>query len=194
MQNPYLIDESKLLYSKVFHDLAAPLGALTLCVDDIKKALPESADIIEASIETLSYKIRYWRLMLTGNNDSPSYAEAIDIIKGMAKLKNIRVVFGSVGECQGDYVRILLAITFTCMESLPRGGEIIINAEERIVNASGAKCYITQEFRDAISKIIDKPSSRHVLGLFIVQQSRCCGYTVNMEYDATRLMFSLCKD
>jgi hypothetical protein len=67
MSNPYLTNEAQLLYAKILHDIAAPLGALTLCMDDIKNALPESAELVELSIETLSQRISYWRLMVTGS-------------------------------------------------------------------------------------------------------------------------------
>lgn len=194
MQNPYLAYESRLLYAKTFHDLAAPLGALTLCVDDIKKALPESADIIESSIETLSSKIRYWRLMLTGGDESPTYADAIDVIKAMAKLKNVNVAFASSGEYQGIYTRLILALTMVCIESLPRGGDITINPEEGVVRATSQRCYIPKEFQDAVLQAVDQPSSRHVLGMFIMDLARGCGCALKMHHEPTELLFNLSKD
>jgi len=193
MQNPYLTRESQLLYAKTFHDLAAPLGALTLCLDDIKKALPESAEIVEASVETLSNKIRYWRLMLTGGDESPAYAEAINVIKEMAKLKNVNVMFASGGEYQGVYTRLMLALAMACIESLPRGGDIIINPEEGVVRATAEKCYIPKEFEDAVLQVVDQPSSRHALGMLIMDLARGCGCVLKLSSDPTELLFTLNK-
>jgi hypothetical protein len=148
MSNPYLTDEAQLLFAKTLHDIASPLGALTLCVDDIKKALPESADLIETSIETLSHRISYWRLMVTGSEQSPTYSDAANAIRAMAKLKSIEVVFCNAQDYQGVYVRLILALSMLGLESLPRGGQITIDADKGSVIASGQKCYISNELKE----------------------------------------------
>lgn len=193
MQNPYLTTEARLIYARVFHDLAAPLGALTLCVDDIKKALPDSAEIIEASIDTLSNKIRYWRLMLAGGDEGPNFSEAMETINNQAKLKGIKVIFGSSKEYQGVYTRLLLAIALVCLESLPRGGEVVINSEDGKIHASGEKCYIPKEIGEAILQKVSHPSSRHALGLLIISLAKHIGCVVEMKQEPAQLFFSLSK-
>ncbi len=193
MPNPCLTNEAQLLYAKALHDLAAPLGALTLCIDDIKQALPESAELIETSIETLSQRIRYWRLMVTGGEQSPTYSEAIEIIKATAKTKMVEATFINSQNYQGVYIRLLLVLSLVSLESLPRGGEITIDADKGIVSASGQKCYISQEFQSAAQQEVDNPSSRHALGVFTYNLAKACGVLVAIEWEPTKLVLTLKK-
>ncbi len=191
MSNPYLTNESKLLYAKTLHDIAAPLGALTLCVDDIKKALPESAGLIEASIETLAQRISYWRLMVTGSEQSPTYSDAANAIRAMAKLKSVEVIFVSVEDYQGVYIRLILGLVMLGLESLPRGGKISIDADKGTVTASGEKCYLSNEVKEAINGKVETPSSRHALGFLIFEWAKACGAWVKLEHDPMKLEFTL---
>ncbi len=193
MSNPYLTNEAQLLYAKILHDIAAPLGALTLCMDDIKNALPESAELVELSIETLSQRISYWRLMVTGSAQSPTYSDAATAIRAMAKLKSTEVTFVHSEDYQGEYVRLLLALALVCLESLPRGGKLIIDADQGNVTASGEKCYISKEIQDAVSGRVDVPSSRHSLGMLIYNWAKNFGATVNLEHEPTKLLLTLVK-
>lgn len=193
MLNPCLTNEAQLLYAKTLHDLAAPLGALTLCLDDIKKALPESAEILETSIETLSQRIRYWRLMVTGSEQSPTYSEALEVMKAMAKIKTVEVRSINSSDYQGVYTRLLLVLVLVSLESLPRGGEITINADKGIVSAFGEKCYISQEFQEIFNCNVDSPSSRHALGLLTANLARCCGCSLKINHTPTELLLTLQK-
>lgn len=193
MPNLYLTNEIQGLYAKTLHDLASPLGALTLCIDDIKQALPESAELIETSLETLSQRICYWRLMVTGGEQSPTYSEAIKIIKAAAKIKMVEATFIDCQDYQGVYIRLLLALALVSLESLPRGGEMTIDADKGIVSASGQKCYILQEFQEAVQQKVEHASGRHALGLFINNLANVCSVSVKIEYEPTRLIFTLQK-
>ena len=191
MSKPFLTNESQLLFAKTLHDIAAPLGALTLCIDDIKKALPESADLIETSIETLSQRITYWRLMVTGSEQSPAYSDAANAIRSMAKLKSVEVIFEYAEDYQGVYIRLILALVMLGLESLPRGGNITIDADKGSVVVTGEKCYLSNELKEAINGSVDKPSSRHALGLLIYDWAKACGALIKVEHELTKLEFTL---
>ena len=191
MPTHFLTHKAQLLFAKTLHDIAAPLGALNLCVDELKKALPESADLIENSIETLSKRINYWRMMLTGSENSPSFADAADAIRPLAKLRNIDVVFLTANEYQGLYVRLLLALTMVAIESLPRGGTISIDADNGLVVGQGSKCFIHKEMHDAIVSEVKQPSSHHSLGLLIYDWAKTCNASVKLEHEPTKLTLGL---
>lgn len=193
MSNPFLTNEVQLLFAKTLHDMAAPLGALTLCIDDIKTALPSSADLIETSIETLSHKISYWRLMMTGSNSSPTYSDAANAMRAMAKLKSVEIVFSNAQDYQGIYVRLLLALVLLALESLPRGGRITVDADGGSINASGEKCYLSKELQEAIEGQVKVPSSRHALGLLICDWAKACEAQVTLEHDIAKLVLALQK-
>jgi len=193
MQNPYLTREDQLLYAKILHDLSAPLGALTLCIDDIKKALPEASELIEESIETLSQRIRYWRLMLTGSEQYPVFSETINVIKSAAKLQSINIAFINNQDYQGVYTRLILALALVCLESLPRGGEIVINADTGILSASGEKCYISKDFQDVINDTAENITSRNALGVFVSNLAKACSASVKIEHNSTKLTLTLQK-
>ncbi|MCX7342805.1 MAG: histidine phosphotransferase family protein [Proteobacteria bacterium] len=195
MQAHFLNTKSQLLFAKTLHDLAAPLGALNLCIDDIKHALPDSADLIESSIETLSKRINYWRLMLTGQESSPNFADAATAIRSLAKLKGINFVFCEANEYQGVYVRLLLALAMVAIESLPRGGKVTIDANNGLVTAvaaDGAKCFIPKELAEAIVSEIKDPSSRHALGILIYDLAKSCNALVKLEHEPNKLALALC--
>jgi len=193
MQKAYLTQENQLLYAKILHDLSAPLGALTLCIDDIKKALPEASELIEESIETLSQRIRYWRLMLTGSEQYPTFSEAIDIISATAKLQSVNITFANDEDYQGIYTRLILALALVCLEGLPRGGEIFINADTGILIASGEKCYISKDFQDVISNAAENITSRNALGIFVSALAKACSASLKIEHIPTKLTLTLQK-
>ncbi len=193
MPTHFLTHRAQLLFAKTLHDIAAPLGALNLCVDDLKKALPESADLIENSIETLSNRINYWRTMLTGGKHSPNFADSAGAIRSLAKLKDIEVTFSPANEYQGLYVRLLLALTIVAIESLPRGGKISIDADHGLVMAQGSKCFIHKEALEAMIGEIEQPSSKHALGLLIYDWAKACNASVELEYEPTKLILVLKK-
>lgn len=191
MSKPFLTNELQLLFAKTLHDIAAPLGALTLCVDDIKKALPESADLIETSIETLAQRISYWRLMITGSEQSPTYSDAANAMRSMAKLKLVEVTFVHAEDYQGVYIRLILALVMVGLESLPRGGNITIDANKGSVTITGEKCYLSNELKEAINGNVEVPSSRHALGLLIFDWARACGALIKLEHEPMKLEFEL---
>ena len=194
MQSHFLNNKSRLLFAKTLHDLATPLGALNLCIDDIKKALPDSADLIEASIENLSKKISYWRLMLTGQENAPNFSDATNAIRSLAKLKPIEVIFCEANEYHGIYVRLLLAFALVAIESLPRGGKITIDANKGTVAAiasSGSKCFIPKETAEAIVSEIKDQTSRHALGILIFDLAKSCNASVKLEYEPAVMVLSL---
>jgi hypothetical protein len=195
MQSHFLNAKSKLLFAKTLHDLAAPLGALNLCIDDIKHALPDSADLIESSIENLSKRINYWRIMLTGQENSPNFADAATAIRSLAKLKGIDVVFCDANEYQGVYVRLLLALSMVAIESLPRGGRVTVDANNGLVTAvaaDGVKCFIPKELAEAIVSEIEDSTSRHALGILIYDLAKSCNALVKLEHEPNKLALALC--
>lgn len=195
MQAHFLNTKSQLLFAKTLHDLAAPLGALNLCIDDIKHALPDSADLIESSIENLSKRINYWRLMLTGQESSPNFADAATAIRSLAKLKDVDVIFYDANEYQGVYVRLLLALSMVAIESLPRGGKVTVDANNGLVTAvaaDGAKCFIPKELAEAIVSEIKDPTSRHALGILIYDLAKSCNALVKLEHEPNKLALALC--
>lgn len=194
MLSHFLNNKSRLLFAKTLHDLAAPLGALNLCIDDIKAALPDSSDMIESSIENLSKRITYWRIMLTGQENSPSFSDAANAIRSLAKLKSIEVIFCEANEYQGIYVRLLLAFSMIAIESLPRGGNITIDADNGVVTsiaANDTKCFITKELAASITNEIQEPTSRHALGILIYDLAKSCNASVKLEHDQRSLILSL---
>ena len=189
MSNQLLNDNSNFLFAKVLHDIAAPLGALNLCIDDIKKALPESANLIENSIETLSKRIHYWRIMVTSS--STSFSDAAEAIRALARLRDIKIEFSPGNEYQGTYVHLLLAMTMIVIEGLPRGGQIIIDADNGVVIGNGTKCFLHSETHESIIGNVKQPSSRHALGILVYEFAKNCNASVVVEHTSTKLILSL---
>lgn len=192
MSDQFLSSKMQLLFAKSLHDIAAPLGALNLCIEELQKALPESTDLIENSVELLNSRINYWRVMMTGSERFPNFADAATAIRTLTKLKSIKCDLKPANEYRGTYVRLLLALSMVAIESLPRGGQISIDADNGTVTAQGPKCYIHKDTQDAIiDNDLDKLSSRHALGLLINSWSKACNASVKLEHEPTKLSFIL---
>lgn len=194
MQENFLSPKVRSAFAKSMHDLAAPLGALNLCIDEIKTALPDSADIIESSIETLSQRIQFWRMLMTGSDDSPNFSDAYQLMNTMCKSKNIELAPVAMFEdYPGIYVRLILAIFYVTIESLPRGGSISIDAESGNIKANGSKCYAPKEFTEAFSQINTNPSSRQIMAALIKEWADACNFAVTYETTNESLNFLISR-
>lgn len=194
MQENFLSPKVRSAFAKSMHDLAAPLGALNLCIDEIKTALPDSADIIESSIESLSQRIQFWRMIMTGSNDSPNFADAYQLMNTMCKSKNITLTpIAMFEDYPGIYVRLILAIFYVTLESLPRGGCISIDPESGNINANGAKCYIHKDFAEAFQQTNSTPSSRQIMAALIKEWSDECNFAVDYETTSESLNFVISR-
>jgi hypothetical protein len=194
MSEPFLSPKVKSAFAKSMHDLAAPLGALNLCIDEIKTALPNSADIIESSIETLSQRIKFWRMLMTGSENSPSFSDAYQLMNTMCKGKNISLTpLAMLEDYPGIYVRLVLAIFYITLESLPRGGSISVDAEGGNIIANGPKCFIPKEFAEAFAQNTNEPSSRQIMAALIKEWADQCNFTVAYETTSESLNFTISR-
>lgn len=193
MEKNFLSPTVKSSFAKAMHDLAAPLGALNLCIDEIKKALPDSADIIEASITTLSHRIQFWRMLMTGLDDeSPKFADAYKLMDAIGKSKNIILApLAMVEDYPSAYVRLILAIFNVMFESLPRGGFINIDAEIGKLSAKGPKCFVPKEFAEAFAIAIPDASSRNIFAVLIKEWANQCGFELTYTATSETLDFSI---
>lgn len=194
MLRSMLSQSMKLTVAKAIHDLATPLGALILCVDEIKEALPNYADIIESSVESLSHRLQFWRLLLTGGEDSPTFTDTYNLLDAMCKAKNISLKpIAMCPEYSNIYVRLILSISLVVIEGLPRGGKIEIDAEMGIIKASGPKCYLSKEFKEAFFDGVKIPNSRHIMAILIKDWANQMKINVSCDHSHESIAFIMQK-
>lgn len=194
MSENFLSPTVRSTFAKAMHDLAAPLGALNLCIDEIKTAMPDSADIIENSITTLSHRIQFWRMLMTGLDDSPKFADAYNLMNSISKSKNITLTpLAMVEDYPSTYVRLILAMFNVMFESLPRGGFITIDAETGQLSAKGSKCYVSKEFAEAFAFNTPDASSRNIFAVLIKEWANQCNFEVTYTATSETLEFLITR-
>ena len=114
-----------------------------------------------------------------------------EAIRALARLRDIKIEFSPGNEYQGTYVHLLLAMTMIVIEGLPRGGQIIIDADNGVVIGNGTKCFLHSETHESIIGNVKQPSSRHALGILVYEFAKNCNASVVVEHTSTKLILSL---
>jgi histidine phosphotransferase ChpT len=135
-----------LMCSKICHDLAAPLGAISIGLD----MLPEKKDEIDSPINLLKQsvaaavnKLELFRC-LTGYTSTPNKPTLEDIHQLLLKQIDTEKYqlhwnIKSQDQVQGLPARLILALIMLAFEALPRGGSITLD-KDFSVSCSGTYC------------------------------------------------------
>jgi len=127
-----------LMCSRLCHDLAAPLSAISIGLD----MLPESPDsddpegpqkILQYSIKSAMNKLELLRC-LSGYTDSPekpTFTDAVRIVNKSIDLEKFQIDWLCRIEdiIPGNAVRLIVAIIIIAIDALPRGGKIVIHPD-----------------------------------------------------------------
>lgn len=163
-----------LMCSRFCHDMAAPLSAIAIGLDMLPTDdTPDSPNqILKYSVQSAINKLELMRCLcgFASNTDKPSLEEAHRFILKALESSKIKLTWLAAmnSEIKGEPVRLLIALMITAFETLPRGGEIIVNPDFSI-NLEGSLI----KLNDAVLHNITTPlplsetSSRDIMGVFI---------------------------
>jgi histidine phosphotransferase ChpT len=144
---------SYLLASKMCHDLATPLGAMSLGVD--MSGDPEMDEMMRHSLDAANLKLKFYRTLLTPTDRAPHLGEVVQYLKDYAKAHNIQVIWGPVDadEFQGTPARLLLGLTHIAMETLLKGGSVHLSCVENTltIEARGNPCQLRDTYLAALT-------------------------------------------
>lgn len=141
-----------LLMAKVCHDIASPLGALSLGLEilenDSNQNLP-TLPILNESCGLAQLKLRFYRQLFTA---SPNFIEIKNLIESVCENKSISVSW------QGSYLQdeeiasLLLGIVIISTDALYRGGIVVIDLSQLQIQGSGL---ILQWHPDVLKALIN---------------------------------------
>ena len=157
---------SSLMCARICHDLLSPVSALGTAIevlnDESNPEMHEEAiDLIKSSAGQTSGKLQFLRLAF-GAGGSTSRQLGIDFLKTLVEGqygggKHSFIWNTKTSEVNKAYARILLNMLMIAVTSIPRGGEVTIEIEEKsgatilTLNATGLKARITDMITTTLS-------------------------------------------
>ncbi len=155
-----------LMCARICHDLVSPIGALGAALevlnDESNADMHEDAmDLVRTSAGQASNKLKFLRLAFGAGTSAPG-------MLGMGQLETlVQDMYGagkasirfetSLTEVEKTQGRLLLNLVMVALQSIPRGGELVIEltkkADASIYNltAKGPKARIYEEFQRSLT-------------------------------------------
>ena len=145
-----------LMCSRLIHDLAAPLSAISIGLDMLpKNDTPDSPQtILQYSVNSAINKLELLRCLsgYTNSSQRPAFSDAVRIINKSIDLDKFHIdwLCRIEDSLSGDAVRLIVAIILITIDSLPRGGKISIHPDFSI-EATGSYVKPNEEVIDALT-------------------------------------------
>jgi histidine phosphotransferase ChpT len=169
-KNIMATDLASLISSRICHDLISPIGALNTAIEVLDDTSSEEMHedalrLIKLAASQASAKLSYLRIALGSNSTS----------KGVMNLEKLKLLTenmfntdkhrfywaASELKLEKNIVRILLNILILATQSVPRGGQIAIEIEEKskqinlVISATGIKSKLDKQTEDALKGNMD---------------------------------------
>lgn len=160
-----------LMCSRLIHDLAAPLSAISIGLDMLPESdTPDSPqEILRYSINSAINKLELLRCLAgyTNSPQKPTFTDAVRIINKSIDLEKFHIdwLCRIEDSLSSDAVRLVVAIILIVIDSLPRGGKISIHPDFSI-HATGSYVKLNEEVAKTLSgkTPTDNLTSRGIIG------------------------------
>jgi histidine phosphotransferase ChpT len=175
--------------SKICHDLATPLGAISLGLDMLPPSRePDSPiNLLKQSVIAAGNKLELFRC-LTGyatNPDKPHLAEIHELlIKQIDPNKHkIHWHIPDNIDVKGLPARLILALVMIALDSLPRGGEIRLE-QDFSLQFFGSYCKLHETSLAALegNMTVEDLNSRVIIAYFVYLICQELGATLTIRY------------
>lgn len=176
--------------AKVCHDIATPVNAIGLGLEMLegKSGNAETYGLINQSTKQASFKISFYRMLLSPSDDTPSIQEAERILQSFAKNHNIQLVFNCTDwpYQNGMAARLICGLVYVCMEGMPRGGKIFIalNSSQNLsIEAMGEPLQLRPSYLELIQGTLtdDTISPKTVFMHYLMFLAQHCNFKVNVQ-------------
>ena len=169
-KNIMATDLASLISSRICHDLISPIGALNTAIEVLDDTSSEEMHedalrLIKLAASQASAKLSYLRIALGSNSTS----------KGVMNLEKLKFLtenmfntdkhrfYWAASELKWEknILRIRLNILILATQSVPRGGQIAIEIEEKskqinlVISATGIKSKLDKQTEDALKGNMD---------------------------------------
>lgn len=132
------LDILQLIGGRLCHDLAAPIGALSLGLEmltdqKLTQEQSETVALIQQSIDATKKRLELFRFLLGygQTEDKPLMSEILTLLKPYWQDSRLTVQAEGINHLKGTAARFVLALIVTASENLPRGGELAIQLNEQ---------------------------------------------------------------
>lgn len=155
-----------LMCARICHDLVSPVGALGTALevldDESNADMHEDAmDLVRTSARQASYKLKFLRLAFGAGSSAPgmlSMDQLKEYVNDMYGEGKATIAWqSSLDGVSKTHGRLLLNLVMIAVQSIPRGGELVIDLTEKAdamilsLNASGPKARLYDEFNRALT-------------------------------------------
>ncbi len=190
MQKNLSQEIEKAIWAKCLHDLASPLNAMNLGIEEVQTLSPELYDLLASSMQKLSFKIKLWRTLKAGNPQY--YHELWPLLRDYVKTENILLnVEHSLENQTTEYTETLLYLALIACDSLPRGGEISILRNQ--VHGKG-KIYLNREVQHFLEDYnLESMNSRQAIIASAFDTAQNMNAKIEFNLDKELLQFTITK-
>ena len=185
--------------SRICHDLAAPLGALSLAVEMLEDGGKTddngTFDLLSDTVKDACLRLDLFRFLVgfSAVSHRPSLNQIKVLLKNYTLKKKIQLHWMDEEEREGIYARLLLSLVLIAVESLPRGGEITIwpsritgQSIEKIIRAQGVPCLLKKDYITALEDPEASVSSETSVIFYLKYLASQFGQTVQVEFQKDR--------
>lgn len=188
---------SYLLASKICHDLATPLGAISLGID--MAGDPAMDEMMRQSLEAANLKLKFYRTLLTPTESAPHLGEISQYLKDFAASHDIQILWEFIDDdhFHGTPGRLLLGLSYIAMETLLKGGRVQISCVDGVlkIEATGLKCQLRDTYLEALTKqdlSLSSQNARTILPYYLLCLANLSNSRIVCDYvEHTSLQLSL---
>ena len=185
-----------LMCSRFCHDMAAPLGAISIGLEMIVESNPDPDsphNLLQYSVQSALHKLELMRCLcgFGASSDRPRLLEARRVMEKSIDPEKYQVVWNAVMDDRifGNSVRLYVALFMLILEAMPRGGVITLNPDYSLT-LSGTLI----KFNEATLHALNEPlplselDSRAIVAHFAFLLARSLGTKVHFQFDKPNLV------
>lgn len=154
------VDAVQLMGGRLCHDLAAPIGAMSLGLEMLheQKLTKDQLDVlslIEQSLSSAKQRLELFRFLLGYGQaaDKPLMSEILICLDRHWQGSRLKLFNEGISHLQGPMARCTLALILTASEGLLRGGELNVqlSGQKLSIMLAGSDAAITSEISDILA-------------------------------------------
>lgn len=187
--------QTYLMAAKICHDMATPLSAMNLLLDFAFEHCkdPHIEATFRESLEKASFRLQFYRLLLTINEEQPTYPDVHSLLMLCGKLTKVRLQLPT--ECpDGSAARLLLGLTYILIEGLTHGGSIAVTIQDDqlFLVANGSPLQLRPGYIEALETPDGvENNARNILPVYLGHLAKSLRVSIHTSKpDADQLMIS----
>lgn len=180
-----------LMCSRFCHDMAAPLGAISIGLEMMVESNPHPDSpysLLQHSIQSALHKLELMRCLcgFGASPDRPTLLEARRVLEKSVDSDKYQVVWNAPMDDRifGNSVRLYVALFMVILEAMPRGGTITLNPDYSLT-LTGPLIRFHEATLEALKgpQSLGELDSRAIVAHFVYLLSRSLNTQVHFVFD-----------